>query len=500
MIKKLADKKTIIVIILFIITVIFQGGFFQGTILSIVLIETILCFALKARFDKVSIFMMLFCIWHIFCAVRGGFIIEFAAQAIMPVAVMLFYMIICTLSREQKQKIVKASVHISVYIALVAIVMCVSNILMGRGDKRLLFPFQYSNASGIYFAIMIILSKKQNMKKYEQVILYIALFMTQSVGAVGLMAAAEIVYSKSLKKTVLIILALVVGGVLFYSRVYESVGTFIERLLQMYDGLKCISQNPLMGIGVGRWAEYGQKYKSGFYTANVIHSCPIQICVDSGIIGIVLLLICVAAVIKKSNGIDKNSILCVIMFFVHSMFDFSMSFAALNMLLMLVLTSNIDNTEFEPTLFNSLPLAAIMIVVIFGMFCEIYSIGLEQQFIRKNYKEVERRYEAIDFTNYSDEMPLIYAKALYNDGKYNEVDKFLDNVRYKTTDMIILQSWCGDYSVLVDALSEMRYNQKLYDEIDYVEDEYIKAEANSLYDEAVNELSYLGEILYNMNK
>lgn len=107
------------------------------------------------------------------------------------------------------------------------------------------------------------------------------------------------------------------------------------RFVYIKDGLSALSENPLLGIGAGRW-EYCQfKYQSAFYDVKYIHSF-IQIAVDAGLIAFALFLSSVLfgilQGIKKAikKGFADSAAACVIMLMIimHSMFDVDLSFGS----------------------------------------------------------------------------------------------------------------------------------------------------------------------------
>jgi len=100
---------------------------------------------------------------------------------------------------------------------------------------RLKFPFQYANASGIFFGVMFILARycEFSWAKKRQYIFFLGLILTQSVGSIGVTVIAEICLSKNLKRTLMILGVLIVGAVFLKGRVYQSIGTFEFKNMQM---------------------------------------------------------------------------------------------------------------------------------------------------------------------------------------------------------------------------------------------------------------------------
>lgn len=83
---------------------------------------------------------------------------------------------------------------------------------------------------------------------------------------------------------VLIVLAIA----LFPERVNRASQTFIERFIQMGDGVRVLAGSPLLGLGPDQWQFVYLRDQSAQYTANVIHNGYLQAALDGGFVSGVL--------------------------------------------------------------------------------------------------------------------------------------------------------------------------------------------------------------------
>jgi len=129
------------------------------------------------------------------------------------------------------------------------------------------------------------------------------------------------------------------------------------RILFFKDGLKLFKDWWLLGAGGGAWGLLYFKYQSRLYWSTQTHSYPLQVLIETGIIGIlilILLLVSIAAnyigISRKyktedtDNGFQNASIIVAIIFlYLHSMIDFDFSLSSIYLLvwqLMAVLNFN----------------------------------------------------------------------------------------------------------------------------------------------------------------
>ncbi len=508
--KELTHKKSIaekvimgIAIILLCTSVCVQGGFFPICIALIGLLECVVCLFIKTGINlKHLCIMVLFSLWYLFCTIKSEFILEYAINALLPLTIVLFFIIVTSMDSALRKKLLMLFIKISVAVAGISIICCVYSIILHKTMERILFPFQYSNACGIYFAMLIILSKDIGNKFIQKgkFAFYAALILTQSVGAILLTIIVELVYGRSCKKFVVIVTGIILFILCFHSRIYQSAGTFIERLLQIRDGISCIAKNPIFGIGMGRWSELRNIYQSGFYEATLIHSSIIQIGVDSGIVGIALFTVCIARVLNKGLFNSKKYCICLGMFLIHSLMDCSMSFLGLDLLAALILSQSSESMKCQRIIqkkFVAPVAASVLLIFTFAEYGLLNIRNINNLFNRQAYEMVIHKYENNKLMQTSVNAKSDYAKSLYNTEQYDKTISVIDSFKYKTTDMLILRTWSSDYDFLIDALQKEKYNQKIYDEIREGANEDIQRKATEIFNQAVDEMSPLGKTLYN---
>lgn len=491
------------IIWIFFISVMIQGGFFPVCIALVGIAECILCFFVKVQPNpKYLCPILVFSLWYLFCSIKTGVVIEYTANALLPFAVMIFFFILTSIEIDARKRVLIYVIKISIVLAIISIGLCVYSSISNRITERALFPFQYSNACGIYFSVMIILSKQSKDKFIHRCryIFYIALLLTQSVGAIILTVMGEIAYDFKVKKICIMLLGIAVFVICFHSRIYQSIGTFTERLLQIQDGIICIIRNPILGIGMGKWGEMKNIYQSGFYEATLIHSGIIQIGVDSGIVGMVLFIICIINAINKNLLKSKKHCICMGMFLTHSLMDCTMSFLGLDILFILILSQCIENTDLQATQRKLITIPCIIIVLLTFMtaeYCLLKIRNINKLFNKQEYSTVISNYENDNILPFSIGSQLDYVKSLYNTEQHDKTINVIDNFQYKTTDMLILRAWNSNYDFLIDALQTEKYNQKIYDEIREGANEDIQKKAAGIFNQAVDEMSILGTKLYN---
>lgn len=115
--------------------------------------------------------------------------------------------------------------------------------------------------------------------------------------------------------------------------------TFAERLVQMGDGLTLLMAQPWLGIGPGQWADLYPTVQTSDYIAAVNHCSYMQMALDGGIIVPVVyvaaMVTSVVLCIKQSHPLWA---LAVAMLLVHSVFDFDLSFFALQFFAVLLVS------------------------------------------------------------------------------------------------------------------------------------------------------------------
>lgn len=142
----------------------------------------------------------------------------------------------------------------------------------------------------------------------------------------------------------LIVMVALVAGSAFIDagRILQSFGTFEERLDQIGDGFKLLSSNVICGIGPGQWATSYQSIQTTDYIAAVNHCSYLQMALDGGVLAP---LIYIAAMVLSIRASFKRGewpfALPVCMLLAHSVFDFDLSFYALQFLAVYLISGSI---------------------------------------------------------------------------------------------------------------------------------------------------------------
>lgn len=123
-----------------------------------------------------------------------------------------------------------------------------------------------------------------------------------------------------------------------------------QRFIFMKDAFKIIRDYPVFGTGGGGWRALYHKYQSYYYTSNEVHSYPVQVWVETGIVGFLALLgIGLLIVhhfyktrrefIEEDMGTLRKIILtstvftAIISLYGHSIIDFDLSLSAVSIML-----------------------------------------------------------------------------------------------------------------------------------------------------------------------
>lgn len=101
-------------------------------------------------------------------------------------------------------------------------------------------------------------------------------------------------------------------------------GTFYK------DALKIVKKNLLFGLGANSWRYEYSKVQSYEYSAAEIHSYPLQVMMDYGIVAVVVLLAIIVFIVRDTMiCTDKEGfglIVSILLLLAHSFVDFDMSF------------------------------------------------------------------------------------------------------------------------------------------------------------------------------
>ena len=379
-------------------SVLVQGGYFPTVFLiCAVVITCMLIFRKGGRCSTCGWPLWGLAAWYLFTSLIRGYRADSLGQACLPVVCALFLTTYDSLDVAQKRRVLDYLIWGNWFFAGIAI-LAFCGILPLAGAvtaHRLQSTFQYANAAGSWFAAMALLTLGSIEQKNRRLALpgIVALFLTRSVGALGLYILLQLVQvfikrkQHVWKETVLIhslaalfsvalffttgwttlpiILLLYLAGwhldkliaiagriylqwaclamggvgmvaVLYSRRAASSLATFAERIVQIHDGLAVITAHPIFGVGAGNWAEVYPYYQSAQYVSSVIHSGIIQIGVDAGVPAMSFT-VAFFLLALRGKGRSLSEILAVMLLAVHSLMDFTMQFFPIAALFLAVL-------------------------------------------------------------------------------------------------------------------------------------------------------------------
>lgn len=128
------------------------------------------------------------------------------------------------------------------------------------------------------------------------------------------------------------------------------------------DALKIIKDHPIIGAGGGAWAALYFMYQSYMYWSTQTHNYFMQVWIEAGTLGLLMLLTFIALLIlsiyqyrKQHKGLEKENILiaallaAILSLLGHSIIDFDLSLAAVSLLVweLIAFASIIANNLFE---------------------------------------------------------------------------------------------------------------------------------------------------------
>lgn len=330
---------------------------------------------------------------YLLASLARGYSASSLAQACLPACCGAFLYLYLALSRREKGRLLDWVVLASgLFAGLAILAFCGVVPLTGAvSARRLQFTFQYANAAGSWFAAAALLAQDREEARVRRMTLpcVTALLLTRSMGALALygilqlvrlwrrreiwgefvlthaaallLAGAFLLTKGWLCLPVVVLLyglgrvwdrivpaalglklhwlGLLAGGagaaVVLASR-WRGALTFVERLVQIIDGLGAVARYPLLGVGAGNWSRYCPLFQSAQYSSTLIHSGPVQIGVDAGVLAVAL----AAAVLVlgwKRGGRSQGESLACLLLAGHSLLDFTLQFLPIDLLLLALL-------------------------------------------------------------------------------------------------------------------------------------------------------------------
>ena len=256
-----------------------------------------------------------------------------------------------------------------------------------------------------------------------------------------------------------------------------------ERGVFITDALKLVKNNSLFGIGGDGWQYREGEVQSYYYWAREVHSYPVQVFLEFGIIGFLSLVSIVILIIKYSynylkrkNDIECVTILCsILVVFLHSFLDFDMSYMCI--MLMIFALIGILNTMIMPENNEKKQTKNILNILLFIGLILILGINGLNQFIYSKITVVEDEnnvdiayQELQDINKYPTYLLSVKEQNINMTQMYSKAHK-LD----KNTEIIENLEFILKYEKYYNSLENCQKLIETYTNIDDItEEEYIK--------------------------
>ena len=270
-------------------------------------------------------------------------------------------------------------------------------------SRRLQSVFEYANAAGVFFGIAAFITHHDEKRAPFAIVFETAMLLTQSIGAIlvylagwaifllknresgfapvffnfaaSVLAAvimyavvyviavpqlalavpvALVVFRKLIRKGILLVsgyrallwtgcgtAGAAVAG-LFAMRGLRPVATYLERLIQIADGVKVMLRFPL-GIGPGAWQFSFHAYQSAPYNASILHCGYAAAGVSAGIVAMAVIAAALIFWLKKQKWNAMSA--CIMMILMHAVLDITFSFLAIVFILAMLLPETMPGRE-----------------------------------------------------------------------------------------------------------------------------------------------------------
>lgn len=153
-------------------------------------------------------------------------------------------------------------------------------------------------------------------------------------------------HTKSLSLVLLGIAATAAAALLllFPERLGAAAAGFVERLYHIADGIALWTDSPLLGVGPDNWQFLYPYAQTAQYHTTVVHGSYVQIALDSGMIGLGLLVAAIAIGTRNLLGSGRSdsdvaAAVAVLLVAVHSLIDFDLQFGAIAFLAAFLLST-----------------------------------------------------------------------------------------------------------------------------------------------------------------
>lgn len=413
---------------------------------------------------------------YLLASLARGYNASSLAQACLPACCGAFLYLYLSLSQREKGRLLDwVALASGLFAGLAILAFCGVVPLTGAvSARRLQFTFQYANAAGSWFAAAALLAQDREEVRVRRAALpcVTALLLTRSMGALALYGILQLVrlwrrralwgelvlthaaavplagafflgrgwlcllglallYGLSWYQDRLIPaalgwklhwLGLAVGGagaaVIAASR-WRGALTFVERLVQIIDGLGAVARNPLLGVGAGNWSRYCPLFQSAQYSSTLIHSGPVQMGVDAGVLAAAL----AAAVLVlgwKRGGRSRAESLACLLLAGHSLLDFTLQFLPIDLLLLALLFAGEGQEKRSRRLAPRVALLGAAVLCAGMLYGQMQYKGLVYACRAGDWEDASARYERGPF-GASGEARELYLQACYGLGRLDRI-------------------------------------------------------------------------------
>ncbi|MCX7871541.1 MAG: O-antigen ligase family protein [bacterium] len=263
------------------------------------------------------------------------------------------------------------------------------------------------------------------------------------------------------------------------NRWQQAIQTFVERIIQVDDGIRALRHNIFFGVGPGNWYYVKHYWQTAEYNAVYIHSSYVQIAVETGIIPLIFIFLIITPYLKNIYKLDYMNVIVPIVILFHGLLDITLLFLSIDFVLILLLLRNVQCNKYLNI--DTLNAKFTMLIIAVGLFMilriQSESNILQKQFINGNYEYVISKLENDDLIfKISNKNKLLYIKSLYESGYLEKAKLELDKNFVNWPDMIILKAKLYEelgqdkeaLRILIKGLENAPFETKIYDYINYI--------------------------------
>ena len=228
------------------------------------------------------------------------------------------------------------------------------------------------------------------------------------------------------------VIAAVATLALFPDRVHAAAASLIERLYHIADGIAMYASSPLLGVGPDNWQYLYPYIQTAQYHTTVVHSSYVQVALDSGAVGFVLLACAIAIGVKhllrpgRTNS-DVAASAAALLVAAHALIDFDLQFGAIAFFLAFLLSAPQGPSVPSKSLW--LGLACLVLgapACSAGALAEASKIGLSLANATGDYREAQGMFEQNPFAQSDVAAQTEYLAASYSLGDSSQIEAFLE--------------------------------------------------------------------------